>query len=275
LNLPLSLTNLESILNQIKLFLIALQFYTRIPITGRVALWSDYSSTRLSSSTRYFTLVGIVVGVSCAAAYWLAHLFFPDAIAVVISVAIGVLMTGAFHEDGWADFCDAFGGCNSRARTLEIMTDSRIGSYGAIGIVLLLLLKVVTLNSMTPMATIAALLIMHPLSRACAVLIMASLPYAKPEDESKAKPIARGLAAKDLTIALTIALAFSSLVLTYAIQFGAFNLTNAVIACLLMFFAWWRLRSLMRARLQGYTGDALGATQQLTECLGYVGLASL
>jgi adenosylcobinamide-GDP ribazoletransferase len=261
--------------DQIKLFLIAIQFYTRIPITGRLALWSDYSSARLSRSTRYFPLVGIVVGATCAAAYWTAHLFFPDAIAVVLSVAAGVLMTGAFHEDGWADFCDAFGGYNGRARTLEIMTDSRIGSYGAIGVVLLLLLKVISLNCMTPVATIAALCIMHPLSRAFAVLIMASLPYAKPNDESKAKPIAQGLATKDLTVAMAIAVAFSSIVLAYSVQFGAFNLTNAVIAVLLMVFAWWRLRSLMRARLQGYTGDALGATQQLTECLGYVGLASL
>jgi adenosylcobinamide-GDP ribazoletransferase len=226
-------------------------------------------------STRYFTLVGIVIGASCAATYWLAHIIFPDAIAVVISVAVGILMTGAFHEDGWADFCDAFGGYNSRAKTLEIMTDSRIGSYGAVGLVLLLLLKVVSLNSMTPLAAIAALCIMHPLSRAFAVLIMASLPYAKLDDETKAKPIAQGLAAKDLTIAIVIALAFSSIVLAYSVQFGAFNLTNAVIAGVLMVFAWWRLRSLMRDRLQGYTGDALGATQQLTECLGYVGLASL
>jgi adenosylcobinamide-GDP ribazoletransferase len=261
--------------NQIKLFLIALQFYTRIPITGRLALWSDYSSARLSISTRYFTLAGIVIGASCAAAYWLAHLFFPDAIAVVISVAVGVLMTGAFHEDGWADFCDAFGGYNSRTRTLEIMTDSRIGSYGAIGLILLLLLKVVSLNSMTPLATVAALCIMHPLSRAFAVLIMASLPYAKPDDESKAKPIAQGLAGKDLAIAMAIALISSGALLAYSIQHGAFNIRNAVVAGVLMSFGWWRLRSLMKARLQGYTGDALGATQQLTECLGYAGLASL
>jgi adenosylcobinamide-GDP ribazoletransferase len=260
--------------NQIKLFLIALQFYTRIPVTGRLALWSDYSSARLSISTRYFTLVGIVIGASCAATYWLAHFILPDAIAVVISVAIGVLMTGAFHEDGWADFCDAFGGYNSRARTLEIMTDSRIGSYGAIGLVLLLLLKVVSLNSMAPLATIAALCMMHPLSRAFAVLIMASLPYAKPDDESKAKPIAQGLASKDLTIAMGIALLFGGIVLASSIQYSVFNVTNAAIASTLMFFGWWRLRSLMKARLQGYTGDALGATQQLTECLGYVGLAS-
>jgi adenosylcobinamide-GDP ribazoletransferase len=226
-------------------------------------------------STRYFTLVGIVIGSSCAATYWLAHLILPDAIAVVISVAVGVLMTGAFHEDGWADFCDAFGGYNNRARTLEIMTDSRIGSYGAIGLVLLLLLKVVSLNSMTPLATVAALCIMHPLSRAFAVVIMASLPYAKPDDESKAKPIAQGLAGKDLAIAMSIALVSSGIVLAYSIQHGAFNVTNAMIAGILMFFGWWRLRSLMKARLQGYTGDALGATQQLTECLGYVGLASL
>jgi adenosylcobinamide-GDP ribazoletransferase len=197
-------------LNQLKLFLIALQFYTRIPITGALAQWSDYSPTRLSQSTRYFTLVGIVIGACCAVSYWLAHLFFSDAVAVVMSIAVGVLLTGAFHEDGWADFCDAFGGYNSRTKTLEIMTDSRIGSYGAIGLVLLLLLKVVTLNSMTPIAAVTALLIMHPLSRAFAVLIMATLPYAKPDDESKAKPIAQGLAGVDLSIAMGVAVLFCS-----------------------------------------------------------------
>jgi adenosylcobinamide-GDP ribazoletransferase len=262
-------------LNQIKLFLIALQFYTRIPVTGRLARWSEYSAARLSTSTRYFTLVGIFIGLSCAASYWLVHLLFPDAIAVVVGIAAGVLLTGAFHEDGWADFCDAFGGYNNRSRTLEIMTDSRIGSYGAIGLTLLLLLKVVALNSLSPMATVAALCIMHPLSRAFAVLIMASLPYAKPDDESKAKPIAQGLATKDMALAIGISLSFSGLVMFYALKQAEFTLTHLAIAGTLMILGWWRLRALMKARLQGYTGDALGATQQLTECLGYVGLAAL
>jgi adenosylcobinamide-GDP ribazoletransferase len=266
---------MHSVIDQVKLLLIALQFYTRIPVTGNLAQWSDYSPARLSISTRYFTLVGIVVGAMSAATYWIAHLFFQNAIAVVLSVAIGVLITGAFHEDGWADFCDAFGGYNNRSKTLEIMTDSRIGSYGAIGLALLLLLKVLTLNSLSPVATVTAMLVIHPLSRAFACCIMITLPYAKPEDASKAKPIAQDLAKKDIAIAIGVALGIAAMVLFFTIRAGELRPINSLLALVFMALAWWRLRSLMKTRLQGYTGDTLGATQQLTECVGYVGLALL
>jgi adenosylcobinamide-GDP ribazoletransferase len=258
--------------DQVKLFLIALQFYTRIPVTGNIAQWSGYSAGRLSTSTRYFTLIGIIVGAISAGVFWLTQVYLSPSIAVVLAICVGILVTGGFHEDGWADFCDGFGGHNSRERTLEIMTDSRIGTYAGLGLVLLLLLKVVTLSSMTPVQTAAALLIMHPMSRAFAVLIMATLPYAKPHDESKAKPIATNIAQTNLIIAVGIAIVFVA-----AVAFGLMpkhlDLRHLGIALGLMLLGWWRLRSMMKARLQGYTGDTLGATQQLTECLGYVGLA--
>jgi adenosylcobinamide-GDP ribazoletransferase len=266
---------MRSAIDQIKLLLIALQFYTRIPITGKLAQWSDYSPVRLSISTRYFTLVGIAVGTICAATYWVAHLFLPNSVAVVLSIAVGVLITGAFHEDGWADFCDAFGGYNSRSKTLEIMTDSRIGSYGAIGLTLLLLLKLMTLHGLSPVMTVTAVLIMHPLSRAFACCMMITLPYAKPEDASKAKPIAQDLTKTDIAIAIAVAIIFAATALFLTIQAGEIRAINSLLAITFMALAWWRLRSLMNARLQGYTGDTLGATQQLTECVGYVGLAVL
>jgi adenosylcobinamide-GDP ribazoletransferase len=254
-------------MNQLKLLLIAVQFYTRIPITGTLAAWANYSPQR------YFTTVGILIGAICASSFFLAQQVLPHALAVVIAIAAGLLATGGFHEDGWADFCDGFGGITSKQRTLEIMTDSRIGSYAGIGLIILFLAKFAALNAMSAPTAISALLIAHPLSRGLAVLIMATLPYAKPFDESKAKPIAQNLVSKDLLIALAVCCLFCGAILL--LGFATLGGKQLGMALLFMFAGWWRMRHLMKSRLQGYTGDTLGATQQLTECLAFVGLAAL
>ena len=257
---------------QLRIFLIALQFYTRVPVTGRIGQWILYTPERLARSVRYFTVIGSAVGCFCAAVYGLALLLWPPVVAALLSTAAGVLLTGAFHEDGWADFCDGFGSYSSRSRTLEVMTDSRIGSYAGIGLVLMLGTKIAALAAMPPPLAIAALIAIHPLSRGFAVLIMAVLPYAKPDDDSKAKPIAQGVELSDMIIAIACALAacVGGLI--------AIDMTVLVaklgIAFALMGLAWLALRYLMQKRLQGYTGDTLGATQQLCEVAGYLGFAA-
>jgi adenosylcobinamide-GDP ribazoletransferase len=260
-------------MDQLRLFVIALQFYTRIPIVGRLSDWANYTPERLSTSTRYFTVVGLLVGVACGAVYWGAQLLWPQTIAVILSTCAGILLTGGFHEDGWADFCDGFGSFSSRARTLEIMTDSRIGTYAGLGLVLLLLLKVSALSTLPPVLCVGALLVMHPLSRAFAVLIMATLPYAKPDDESKAKPIAQSIRRQNIFIAILFAALFASTVFFYLVSSSQTTLFSLMISTGLMALGFWRLRQMMKVRLAGYTGDTLGATQQLTETLGYLGLA--
>ena len=121
----------------------------------------------------------------------LASAAFGERIGVLIVLAFGILLTGAFHEDGFTDTCDGLGGGQTSAQALAIMKDSCIGAYGTIGIVLLLLFKWEALIRIDPLALIAA----HGLSRGCAVLVMQSLPYLRADAESKAKPIAVGLAA--------------------------------------------------------------------------------
>ena len=128
-------------IDQFRLFILAVQFYTRVPVVGALSAWANYDPTRLARATRYFPLVGLLAGILIAMTYIFLASFVPHSVATLIAVIIGVLTTGAFHEDGWADFCDGFGGANSRERTLEIMTDSRIGSYGALGLLLLFALK--------------------------------------------------------------------------------------------------------------------------------------
>ena len=120
--------------HELRLFFTALQFFTRLPVPR----WVGFDAAWLQHATRYFPAVGILVGVVCAIGYWLASLLLPQVVAVLLSTAAGIYLTGAFHEDGFADVCDGFGGGMQASRVLEIMRDSRVGAYGAIGIVLLL-----------------------------------------------------------------------------------------------------------------------------------------
>lgn len=252
---------------QLRLFLVALQFYTRIPVTGRLAEWMGWDATRLGRATRFFPLTGIIVALGQSLVYVAASLALPHAVAVLLAMAAGILLTGAFHEDGWADFCDAFGGLVGRARTLEIMRDSRIGAYGAIGVAMLLLLRFEALAQLEPDWIVATLVCAAAFSRGCAVLVMSSLPYAREEGDAKAKPIAESVRAVDALLAVLMAIAPATALAVWtgdarpAVLGGAF----ALIATALV-------RRLIRRRLAGFTGDCLGAVQQVAEIAFVLGL---
>jgi adenosylcobinamide-GDP ribazoletransferase len=181
---------------------------------------------------------------------------FPPGIAAGLALAAGVLATGAMHEDGFADACDGFGGGNSRQRILEIMQDSRIGAFGAIGIVLALGLKWQALASMLAVYVPAALIACHSISRGMAATLMASLDYARREGPAKSRALAVRLGGVRL----------------------AFVVVTAVVPIVLLpLRAWWVLGALaiarwaavryFRNRIGGYTGDCLGAAQQVAELL--------
>ncbi len=248
-------------------WLLAVQFFTRIPITGRVASWAPYSPQALTRSTRFFPLVGIVVGAFGALIYVAAAQILPSNVAVVLSMCATIWITGAFHEDGWADFCDAFGTSSDREKTLLIMTDSRIGAYGAIGLIMMLGLKLHLLLALDEAWMVSTLICAHAISRGWAVVIMRTLPYAKPQDDSKSKPIAQALRGDDALMAWLFALLPAALL--------AWWIDSVLsIACGLVLSALgtiWMART-MAKRLQGYTGDGLGATQQLTEVLFLIGV---
>ena len=175
-------------IDQFRLFVLAVRFYTRAPVVGRASIGSDSEPQRIAQATRYFPLVGLLVGVIVALTYMLSSVFITHSVAVLLAVSVGVLMTGAFHEVDWANFCNGIGGAGNRERTLDIMTDSRISAFGAIGLVLLLLLKIETLASLDDQWTPITLVCAHPFSRACAVFVMTILPYARSHDESNCLP---------------------------------------------------------------------------------------
>jgi adenosylcobinamide-GDP ribazoletransferase len=250
--------------HQIRLFFIALQFFTRLPIPRRVGFEPQW----LNQAGRYFPAVGIVVGATTAAVCWLANWFWPPVVAVLLSTVAGIYLTGAFHEDGFADTCDGLGGGMTRQRALEIMQDSRIGAYGAIGIGLLLALKCAALACLSPPVAVAGLLAAHPLSRLASTALIRWMDYAKPE--GKTKPLAQQMSGAELAIAVLTVLPVPGLLVC-----GGWLPWRAVaigIAAVVLATAW--LAGKFRQRLGGYTGDCLGAVQQVSELAFYLALAA-
>lgn len=253
-------------MHQLRLFFTALQFFTRLPIPG----WVGFDPAWLNQAARYFPLVGVVVAAIAVTMYAAASWFLPAPVAVVLSTAAGIYVTGAFHEDGFADMCDGFGGGMTPARVLEIMKDSRIGAYGAIGIICMLGLKLTTLAMLPPLAAMGALLIAHPLSRLMATSLIWRLDYARAE--GKAKPLAQKMSTNEFLIA-ALGAALPALVVLELRWLPLNALLYGVPAALLATI--WLARKCVR-RIGGYTGDCLGAVQQVTEATFYLcALASL
>ena len=246
---------------QIELFFIALGFFTRLPIPG----WVAFSPDKLGQAARFLPLVGWIIGLIGVVVYWLAVQVLPIELALVLSMAATIRATGAFHEDGWADTCDGLGGGWSRAQILKIMKDSRIGSYGAIGLVLMLLAKYLALADLAAeqdYPLIAALLVAHPLSRLAAVSLMVVLDYSRADDSAKSASVARRPTAAELGIA-TLGGILPLLLLNAWEALSALGLTALVSVLAMRTFA---------RRLGGCTGDCLGATQQVAELAIYLGI---
>ena len=245
---------------ELRLLFVALQFLTRVP-TPR---WVGFEPDWLNRSARYFSLVGSLVGVVAAAVLWAASLLFPPVVAVLLSMTATLLLTGGFHEDGLADTWDALGGAVDRERALAIMKDSRIGSYGALALWAVLGLKAAALTALAGAglaSVIPALLLAHTASRAAAVTLIRVLPYAGDLAHAKAKPLARSISSVEVAASIGWALMFAAGLVAQ----NPVHANHAGMALLLTAAGTgWSVRWL-RARLGGYTGDTLGATQQLTE----------
>lgn len=252
-------------MHQLRLFFIALQFYTRLPIPR----WVGFDPAWLAQASRYLPAVGLVVGSVAALTYGVALWLWSHPVAVLLSMVASIYLTGAFHEDGFADTCDGFGGGTTRERILEIMKDSRVGSYGAIGIALLLALKAAALISMPVQAVPIALVVAHPLSRLGALALVWRLEYVTAN--GKAKEFARHLGTEDLGIAAgTSAIVVVLALLTDSFSVGALLLGVAAVAGSGIWIG-----HVCRRRIGGYTGDCLGATQQVGEIAFYLAMLAV
>lgn len=259
----------RSPMQQIRLFFIALQFYTRIPTPH----WVGWQPEWLSQSARYFSVVGAVVGSLSAAVWCLSAQVLVPSVAATFAVIAAVLATGAFHEDGLADVCDGLGAGGTPQRMLEIMKDSRVGAYGAIGVALALLLRVQLLAAMTPALGAVLLICGHTVSRMLAIALplrhayVGSSDRAAGEYSSKAKPAVMGLARQDVAWCALWGAALCGLCSWAApLPFTALGLALST-GLLASAFMAWRLGAYFQTRLNGITGDCLGAVQQVCDCV--------
>ncbi|MGF1737110.1 adenosylcobinamide-GDP ribazoletransferase [Photobacterium satsumensis] len=249
----------QALKQQVQIFLIALAFFTRIPVPAD----TPYSPELLNKANRYFALVGLVVGLASAAIFWLAQLVLPASVSVIIAMAASLLLTGAFHEDGLADVFDGFGGGWQPEQKLEIMKDSRLGTYGAAALFVVLAIKwssLTALAEISPSLTALALFSLHGLSRAAAASLIFSYPYVRLDEQSKVKPLANQQSQQDLWV-LIITSFFILLLLPLPM---ALLLTTALLLVRYACGRWFT------HQLGGYTGDCLGACQQLAEVTGYL-----
>jgi len=231
--------------------LLAIQFFTRIPV--RLVL--PFNEADLNHTSRYVSLVGLLVALLAIPFYLLGEVLYGPWPGALFAVTASILITGALHEDGLADAADGFGAGQSVARTLQIMKDSRIGTYGTLATLLSLMAKVMLLAQLSAASAVLALLLQHGLSRALAISVMDSLAYVQEDANSKVKPVAKHLTRADLGVALAIAL-------LPALWLPLPELLSLLLA--LMLVRWLSVKYL-RKKLGGYTGDCLGAVQQLAE----------
>lgn len=236
-------------------------FFTRIPCPK----WVDHDPAYLQLSSKYFSLVGIIVGGIGAVTFYMLHLVFPSEIAILLSMFATIYTTGAFHEDGFADVCDGFGGGWTKEKILLIMKDSRLGTYGSIGLILILGVKFAALRTL-PVYYIPLLLIAgHSLSRFIATTLIYTHPYVRDTEDSKAKPAAKNMSTKQLLISLFFG------VLPLLFFFNPFIFLVLIPMYLSKMFLAYKFKKW----IGGQTGDCAGAVQQLSEVVFYLTVLAL
>lgn len=246
-------------------------FYTRIPCPKNITHHPDY----LNKATRYFPLIGWIVGSISFATFYLFSLFLSTESAVILAIIASILTTGAFHEDGFADVCDGFGGGWTKEKILLIMKDSAIGAYGAIGLVVLFLLKFKLLSESVLLfkndnATLFIFLLFvsaHALSRLGAISIIFTHEYSRDDATSKSKPIAKENTWKEIFGAF-----FFGLIPLLILSYFQFQFLFALIP---VFLTRYFLARYFQKWIDGYTGDCLGATQQVCEVVYYLSILVL
>jgi adenosylcobinamide-GDP ribazoletransferase len=239
--------------HQLNLFFLALGFFSRIPMPA----WIDYSPENLNRASRYFTLVGWLLGGLVALVFLAVDTLFSNSISLWLAMVFSLLLTGAFHEDGLADTADGFGGAFAREKKISIMKDSRIGTYGAAALIMVLLGKYLLLIENTQIAI--AIFIAYALSRTVAASLVFDMRYVADDDGSKSKPLANNQSKTDLIILLATCLPLFFLLY--------WQKAALIIATLLI--VRYAAKFYFQKQIGGYTGDCLGAVQQISELVIY------
>lgn len=248
---------------QIHYFLTAVLFFTRIPCPK----WVDHSPEILNKSSRYFSLVGIVVGSIAALAYFAFSYIFPTDISIVISMISSVWITGAFHEDGFADVCDGFGGGWTKEKILTIMKDSRLGTFGVSGLVFILAIKFLALYHLQNLSVNLILVIIsgHSFSRFIATILLYTHDYVRDIDSSKIKPTTKQMSSKSLLISGIFGI----------VPLFFFQKPMVFLVLLPLLLTYLYMGHFFKKWIGGQTGDCAGALQQVAEIVFYLSLLAL
>jgi len=239
------------IAQEVRYFLIALQFLTRL----RIKHVDPFPEDWLPRSAKYMPLVGALIGVVVGVIILGASAIFPAPVPIVVGLTASILLTGALHEDGLADTVDALGGGGTRERCLEIMKDSRIGTYGVLALVTTFALKATSLAAISPGSSLGILVAAFAGARLAAVLALAFLPYAGGDNVKVSRTPVR-MTRGELVVAIATAL----IVGLCAVKFSAFAAATLVAVIAAAFVAW-----IAHRKIGGYTGDVLGAVEQIYE----------
>jgi adenosylcobinamide-GDP ribazoletransferase len=232
----------------------AFQFLTRLPFS-----WLPYRPDALSRAAKYFPLVGLAMGLVAAGIYRLLSPHLPLAVVALLIVIFSALATGGLHEDGLADVADGFGGGWNKEKILEIMKDSRIGSYGASTLVFSVVGRVLLLANLPPSEFIPYVISAEVLCRWTVLPLGAALPGVR-QQASQGARIARQISA----ISLAVGTLFAFGIVVYLLRVSAWLPVVAAVAVTLLSGLYYK------RRIGGITGDCFGATIQLTLAAVYL-----
>jgi adenosylcobinamide-GDP ribazoletransferase len=242
-----------------RLFLIAMQFLTRWPMPRDL----EADEKELGQAAMFFPLVGALVGASGALLHAALLKLLPPSTCALLALVYFSFITNAFHEDGLADAFDGFGGGWTREQALEIMRDSRVGTFGALALIFLALAKYNFLSSLDPSVVWRWLIVAHTAARWTTLPLCLWLPYAR--EEGQGKLVAQRLGYGAATVATLTLLAALTLL----------NWREAAVAGAVAIAAPFGTGWYYRRRIGGVTGDCLGATNQLTEVMLYLAAIAL
>ncbi|MDT0577094.1 adenosylcobinamide-GDP ribazoletransferase [Croceicoccus sp. F390] len=241
-------------------FCAAWVFLTRIPLPTM-----DMNEENFAQAPAFYPLVGLLIGGIGSVGYAVGHWIEGPVIGAIFALGATLLATGAFHEDGLADLFDGLG-AQTKDHMLEVMRDSRLGTFGAAALFLVLGLKIAILVALPASFTLVALPLAHGISRMSAVLVIATSSYSR--SEGTAKPVAKGISRSALLIgSFTSITALTAFGLWSSFDLAAVSLAGLAVGHVLT-------RLLFERKLGGYTGDCLGAVQQVSEVGIYLAIAA-
>ena len=246
---------------EFKILLSCFSYFTRIP-TWKL---TDISDVDMKQTSKYFPIIGWIIGGIAALTLYFLNYYLPLQIAILLSMATSLILTGAIHEDGFADVCDGFGGGYTKKRILEIMKDSSTGAFGAIGLIMILGFKFIALSNIPMNIIIPTIIIAHSISRCTSISFLYTHTYARNDDSSKSTVFVKRPPLKELLLILTLGIIPFFMLPTQMI-------IPSLVLIIPIFITKTLLGMYFKKKIGGYTGDCMGATQQVVENLFYIGI---